>query len=165
MSIEYKILDLNFQRKAAKVTLGLSMGITALTALNMNSRMSQLHKISGLVMLGCAIWHASLYGSPYSEFLKNRKAKALTLRNENFDLNPAADTMYGAADVASATGAAAALTGAASAVAAAAGAAGGKGGSARSKTAGGKTKSAKSNKAGATQTAPKTRRRTRKSDA
>ena len=75
MSIEDKILDLNFQRKAAKVTLGVSMGITALTALNMNSRMSQLHKISGLVMLGCAIWHASLYGSPYSEFLQNRKVK------------------------------------------------------------------------------------------
>ena len=141
------------------------MGITALTALNMNSRMSQLHKFSGIVMLGCAIWHASLYGSPYSEFLKNRKAKALALRNEDFDLNPAADTMYGAADVASATGAAAALTGAASAVAAAAGAAGGKGRSARSKTAGGKIKSAKSNKAGATQTAPKTHRRTRKNDA
>lgn len=52
------------------------MGITALTALNMNSRMSQLHKISGIVMLGCAIWHASLYGSPYSEFLQNRKAKS-----------------------------------------------------------------------------------------
>ena len=76
MSIEDKILDLNFQRKAAKVTLGVSMGITALTALNMNSRMSQLHKISGIVMLGCAIWHASLYGSPYSEFLQNRKAKS-----------------------------------------------------------------------------------------
>ena len=134
------------------------MGITALTALDMNARASRLHKISGLVMLGCAIWHAGLYGSPYSEFLKNRKAKALALRNEDFDLNPAADTMYGAANVASATGAA-------SAVAAAAGAAGGKGGSARSKAAGGKTKSAKSNKAGATQTAPKTRRRTRKSDA
>lgn len=140
------------------------MGITALTALDMNARASRLHKISGLVMLGCAIWHAGLYGSPYSEFLKNRKAKALALRNEDFDLNLAVDTMYGAADVASATGAAA-LTGAASAVAAAAGAAGGKGGSARSKAAGGKTKSAKSNKAGATQTAPKTRRRTRKSDA
>ena len=52
------------------------MGITALTALNMNSRMSQLHKISGLVMLASAIWHASLYGSPYSEFLQNRKAKS-----------------------------------------------------------------------------------------
>lgn len=75
MSIEDKILDLNFQRKAAKTALGVIMGITALTALNMNSRMSQLHKISGLVMLGCAIWHASLYGSPYSEFLQNRKAK------------------------------------------------------------------------------------------
>jgi len=75
LSIEDKILDLNFQRKAAKTALGVSMGITALTALNMNSRMSQLHKISGLVMLGCAIWHASLYGSPYSEFLQNRKAK------------------------------------------------------------------------------------------
>lgn len=149
MKIEDKILDLNFQRKAAKTALGVSMGITALTALDMNARASRLHKISGLVMLGCAIWHAGLYGSPYSEFLKNRKAKALALRNEDFDLNPTADTMYGAADV----------------VAAAAGAAGGKGGSARSKTAGGKTKSAKSNKAGATQTAPKTRRRTRKSDA
>ena len=85
MSIEDKILDLNFQRKAAKVTLGVSMGITALTALSMNSRMSQLHKISGIVMLGCAIWHASLYGSPYSEFLQNRKAKALALRNEDLD--------------------------------------------------------------------------------
>lgn len=52
------------------------MGITALTALNMNSRMSQLHKISGLVMLASAIWHASLYSSPYSEFLQNRKAKS-----------------------------------------------------------------------------------------
>ena len=51
------------------------MGITALTALNMNSRMSQLHKVSGAVMLASAIWHASLYGSPYSEFLQNRKAK------------------------------------------------------------------------------------------
>ena len=52
------------------------MGITALTALNMNSRISQLHKISGAVMLASAIWHASLYGSPYSEFLQNRKAKS-----------------------------------------------------------------------------------------
>ena len=52
------------------------MGITALTALNMNSRMSQLHKVSGAVMLASAIWHASLYGSPYSEFLQNRKAKS-----------------------------------------------------------------------------------------
>ncbi|AKT92466.1 hypothetical protein [Campylobacter gracilis] len=85
MSIEDKIFDLNFQRKAAKVTLGVSMGITALTALNMNSRMSQLHKISGAVMLASAIWHASLYGSPYSEFLQNRKAKALALRNEDLD--------------------------------------------------------------------------------
>ena len=76
MSIEDKILDLNFQRKAAKVTLGVSMGITALTTLNMNSRMSQLHKVSGAVMLASAIWHASLYGSPYSEFLQNRKAKS-----------------------------------------------------------------------------------------
>ena len=76
MSIEDKILDLNFQRKAAKVTLGVSMGITALTALNMNSRMSQLHKVSGAVMLASAIWHASLYGSPYSEFLQNRKVKS-----------------------------------------------------------------------------------------
>nr|WP_314522585.1 hypothetical protein [uncultured Campylobacter sp.] len=76
MSIEDKILDLNFQRKAAKTALGVSMGITALTALNMNSRMSQLHKISGAVMLASAIWHASLYGSPYSEFLQNRKAKS-----------------------------------------------------------------------------------------
>nr|WP_314380779.1 hypothetical protein [uncultured Campylobacter sp.] len=76
MSIEDKILDLNFQRKAAKTALGVSMGITALTALNMNSRMSQLHKVSGAVMLASAIWHASLYGSPYSEFLQNRKAKS-----------------------------------------------------------------------------------------
>ena len=76
MSIEDKILDLNFQRKVAKTALGVSMGITALTALNMNSRISQLHKVSGIVMLGCAIWHASLYGSPYSEFLQNRKAKS-----------------------------------------------------------------------------------------
>ncbi len=52
------------------------MAITALTALNMNSRMSQLHKGSGAVMLASAIWHASLYGSPYSEFLQNRKAKS-----------------------------------------------------------------------------------------
>ncbi len=76
MKIEDKILDLNFQRKAAKTALGVSMGITALTALNMNSRMSQLHKVSGAVMLASAIWHASLYGSPYSEFLQNRKAKS-----------------------------------------------------------------------------------------
>ena len=76
MSIEDKILDLNFQRKAAKTALGVSMGITALTALNMNSRMSQLHKVLGAVMLASAIWHASLYGSPYSEFLQNRKAKS-----------------------------------------------------------------------------------------
>lgn len=101
MSIEDKILDLNFQRKAAKTALGVSMGITALTALNMNSRMSQLHKISGLVMLGCAIWHASLYGSPYSEFLKNRKAKALALRNEDFDLNFTEDEAIDASNTAS----------------------------------------------------------------
>ena len=162
MSIEDKILDLNFQRKAAKTALGVSMGITALTALDMNARSSRLHKISGLVMLASAIWHASLYSSPYSEFLKNRKAKLLALRNEGFDLKSAADTIHSAAGVVSANGAAAGLAGA---VTAAAGAAGAKGGSARSKTAGSKSKSAKSNKAGATQTAPKTRRRTRKSDA
>ena len=101
MSIEDKILDLNFQRKAAKVTLGVSMGITALTALNMNSRMSQLHKVSGAVMLASAIWHASLYGSSYSEFLKNRKAKALVLRNEDFDLNFTEDDAIDASSAAS----------------------------------------------------------------
>jgi len=101
LSIEDKILDLNFQRKAAKVTLGVSMGITALTALDMNARASRLHKISGLVMLGCAIWHASLYGSPYSEFLKNRKAKALALRNEDFDLNFTEDEAIDASNTAS----------------------------------------------------------------
>ena len=101
MSIEDKILDLNFQRKVAKVTLGLSMGITALTALNMNSRMSQLHKVSGAVMLASAIWHASLYGSPYSEFLKNRKTKALALRNEDFDLNFTEDDAIDASSAAS----------------------------------------------------------------
>jgi hypothetical protein len=101
LSIEDKILDLNFQRKVAKTALGVSMGITALTALNMNSRMSQLHKISGLVMLASAIWHASLYGSPYSEFLKNRKAKALALRNEDFDLNFTEDDAIDASSAAS----------------------------------------------------------------
>lgn len=77
------------------------MGITALTALDMNARASRLHKISGLVMLGCAIWHASLYGSPYSEFLKNRKAKALALRNEDFDLNFTEDEAIDASNTAS----------------------------------------------------------------
>lgn len=101
MKIEDKILDLNFQRKAAKTALGVSMGITALTALDMNARASRLHKISGLVMLGCAIWHASLYGSPYSEFLKNRKAKALALRNEDFDLNFTEDEAIDASNTAS----------------------------------------------------------------
>lgn len=101
MSIEDKILDLNFQRKAAKTALGVSMGITALTALNMNSRMSQLHKVSGAVMLASAIWHASLYGSPYSEFLKNRKTKALALRNEDFDLNFTEDDVIDASNAAS----------------------------------------------------------------
>lgn len=101
MKIEDKILDLNFQRKAAKTALGVSMGITALTALDMNARASRLHKISGLVMLGCAIWHAGLYGSPYSEFLKNRKAKALALRNEDFDLNFTEDEAIDASNTAS----------------------------------------------------------------
>ena len=101
MKIEDKILDLNFQRKVAKTALGVSMGITALTALDMNARASRLHKISGLVMLGCAIWHASLYGSPYSEFLKNRKAKALALRNEDFDLNFTEDEAIDASNTAS----------------------------------------------------------------
>ena len=101
MSIEDKILDLNFQRKAAKTALGVSMGITALTALDMNARASRLHKISGLVMLGCAIWHAGLYGSPYSEFLKNRKAKVLALRNEDFDLNFTEDEAIDASNTAS----------------------------------------------------------------
>ena len=101
MKIEDKILDLNFQRKAAKTALGVSMGITALTALDMNARASRLHKISGLVMLGCAIWHAGLYGSPYSEFLKNRKAKALALRNEDFDLNFTEDDAIDASSAAS----------------------------------------------------------------
>lgn len=101
MKIEDKILDLNFQRKVAKTALGVSMGITALTALDMNARASRLHKISGLVMLGCAIWHAGLYGSPYSEFLKNRKAKALALRNEDFDLNFTEDEAIDASNTAS----------------------------------------------------------------
>ncbi|WP_298062358.1 hypothetical protein [uncultured Campylobacter sp.] len=101
MKIEDKILDLNFQRKVAKTALGVSMGITALTALDMNARASRLHKISGLVMLGCAIWHAGLYGSPYSEFLKNRKAKALALRNEDFDLNFTEDDAIDASSAAS----------------------------------------------------------------
>ncbi|MCI6988003.1 MAG: helicase [Campylobacter sp.] len=71
--IEAKLLDPKFQRKTAKIGMGVCLGVAAITTLNLKNQTSRkLHSISGYALIGFSIWHANLYGSRYSKFIKRK---------------------------------------------------------------------------------------------
>lgn len=70
MQIKDEILNLSNQRKAAKVGMGVTLSITALTSLNSRGRKKRnIHKYAGWALVACSIWHASLYGTKYAKYL------------------------------------------------------------------------------------------------
>ncbi|AGZ81692.1 hypothetical protein [Campylobacter fetus] len=74
--ISNKLLDLEFQRKSAKLALSASLGILTITAFNMkNKKAAKLHTIAGVAMVGFSVWHASLYGTKYAKFLNEHGKK------------------------------------------------------------------------------------------
>ncbi|OCR95174.1 hypothetical protein [Campylobacter fetus] len=74
--ISNKLLDLEFQRKSAKLALSASLGILTITAFNMkNKKAAKLHTIAGVAMVGFSVWHASLYGTKYAKFLNEQSKK------------------------------------------------------------------------------------------
>lgn len=78
--INANLLDLNFQRKAAKVAMSTSLAITALTALNMkNKTFAKIHTISGISLVAFSIWHASLYGTKYAKWLSKKTTKRVRI--------------------------------------------------------------------------------------
>ncbi|AHE94231.1 helicase [Campylobacter fetus] len=76
--ISNKLLDLEFQRKSAKIALSASLGILTITAFNMkNKKAAKLHTIAGAAMVGFSLWHAGLYGTKYAKFLNKHSKKRL----------------------------------------------------------------------------------------
>lgn len=54
--------SLEKQREIAKIGMGVSLALTATTALFMkNPRASKLHTLSGVALVGFSLWHYSLY--------------------------------------------------------------------------------------------------------
>lgn len=50
------------QREIAKIGMGVSLALTATTALFMkNPAASKIHTLSGVALVGFSIWHYSLY--------------------------------------------------------------------------------------------------------
>ena len=84
MKSKDKILDLQFQRKLAKNSLAVSMGICAFSGFKKGKAWRKIHKISGISMLGFAIWYTSLYGTRYSEYLSGRKNFKNSKKGKNF---------------------------------------------------------------------------------
>lgn len=55
-------VSLEKQREIAKIGMGVSLALTATTALFMkNPRTSKLHTLSGIALVGFSLWHYSLY--------------------------------------------------------------------------------------------------------
>lgn len=74
--ISGKLLDIEFQRSAAKIAMGTSLALLAITALNLKNRQAvKLHTVSGVALIGFSVWHASLYGTKYAKFLNEQSKK------------------------------------------------------------------------------------------
>ncbi|WP_297574714.1 helicase [uncultured Campylobacter sp.] len=71
--IQGKLLDIDFQRKVAKVGMVASMGLLCATSFNLQGRGSKnIHTISGIALVGFSLWHAMLYETPYARYLSNK---------------------------------------------------------------------------------------------
>ncbi|MBQ9292337.1 MAG: hypothetical protein IJ211_03615 [Campylobacter sp.] len=68
-----KFIDLDFQRKSAKTLMATSLGLLCFSALGKGKFYKNLHIISGVTLVGSAIWHHNLYKTKYSKYLKERK--------------------------------------------------------------------------------------------
>ncbi|TQR60367.1 hypothetical protein [Campylobacter troglodytis] len=65
--------SLESQKELAKIGMGISLALTATTALFMNNPSTRkIHIISGAALIGFSIWHYSLY--PKEKAIKNQKA-------------------------------------------------------------------------------------------
>lgn len=74
-------LPLEKQRECAKIGMGISLALTAGTALLMkNPTASKLHILSGVALVGFSLWHYSLY--PKSGTTKARVNAKNTSVNE-----------------------------------------------------------------------------------
>ena len=67
--------SLESQKEFAKIGMGVSLALTATTALFMkNSSASKLHIASGIALVGFSLWHYSLY--PKEKAVKVTQDKA-----------------------------------------------------------------------------------------
>lgn len=68
-------LPLEKQREVAKMGMGVSLALTASTALLMkNPTASKLHILSGVALVGFSLWHYSLY--PHASKTSGRETNA-----------------------------------------------------------------------------------------
>lgn len=59
-------IPLEKQRECAKIGMGVSLALTAGTALFMkNSGAKTIHTLSGVALIGFSLWHYSLYPKPH----------------------------------------------------------------------------------------------------
>ncbi|MCR4941806.1 MAG: helicase [Campylobacter sp.] len=84
--IQGKLLDLNAHREFAKVGVGVSLGLAAVTALNLKDRtFRRLHTLSGIALVGFGIYHYGLYNNGFIQRYINNARKAKRLKVQKTD--------------------------------------------------------------------------------
>ncbi|MBE2985061.1 helicase [Campylobacter sp. RM9344] len=70
------LLNLETQRKVAKVGLGVSLGVVTLSAFGMkNKTIKALHIISGVALVGFSIYHHGLYNNGFAQKIITQQSK------------------------------------------------------------------------------------------
>lgn len=93
--IKGSLLNLETQRKVAKIGVGVSLGLVTLSAFGMkNKAIKAAHIISGIALVGFSIYHHGLYNGGFAErAIKNaRKKRNLSLQKDEIISQKAADT-------------------------------------------------------------------------
>ncbi|MGG7047904.1 MULTISPECIES: helicase [unclassified Campylobacter] len=80
-SIQGSLLNLETQRKVAKIGLGVSLGLVTISAFGMkNKAIKAAHIISGIALVGFSIYHHGLYNNGFAQRMINNARKKRNLR-------------------------------------------------------------------------------------
>lgn len=80
------LLNVETQRKVAKIGLGMSLGIVTLTAFGMkNKGIKALHIASGIALIGFSIYHHGLYNNGFAQRFINNQAKTIKTKRAKSD--------------------------------------------------------------------------------
>ncbi|WP_069636314.1 helicase [Campylobacter pinnipediorum] len=84
-NISGQLLDLNVQRKFAKVGMSVSLGVLTLTAFNMkNKTFKKAHTVAGIAMVAFSVYHAGLYDNGiFKKMILKQSNKAKRVKKDS----------------------------------------------------------------------------------